>query len=116
MRIGAEGNALESQDAAGLACDCLVVTTGPKRRKPRPELPITFVTSEPGIGHFGLGGVADSKTMLESEFRSNDIKWIANAKVTKVEAGKMFVTELDKQGGVQKAHVLPFRYSMMFDI
>ena len=42
---------------------------------------ITFVTSEPYIGHLGLGGVGDSKSMLESELRNSDIKWITNAKV-----------------------------------
>ena len=63
-------------------------------------MPITFVTSEPYIGHLGLGGVGDSKSMLESELRDHDIKWITNAKTTKVEAGKMFVTELDEQGSV----------------
>lgn len=84
-----------------------------QRRKQRHQVPITFVTSEPYIGHLGLGGVGDSKSMLESEFRNNDIKWITNAKVTRVEVGKMFVTELDDQGAVKKEHELPFRYSMM---
>ena len=84
-----------------------------QRRKLRHQVPITFVTSEPYIGHLGLGGVGDSKSMLESDFRNNDIKWITNAKVTRVEAGKMFVTELDEQGAVKKEHELPFRYSMM---
>jgi sulfide:quinone oxidoreductase len=90
-----------------------IFNTDLRRRKLRNKVPITFVTSEPYIGHMGLGGVGDSKTMLESEFRSNDIKWIANAKVTRVEAGKMFVTELDEQGAVKKEHELPFKYSMM---
>lgn len=90
-----------------------IFNTDLKRRKLRNKVPITFVTSEPYIGHMGLGGVGDSKTMLESEFRSNDIKWITNAKVTKVEAGKMFVTELDDQGALRKEHELPFKYSMM---
>jgi sulfide:quinone oxidoreductase len=84
-----------------------------QRRKLRHKVPITYVTSEPYIGHLGLGGVGDSKSMLESEFRNNDIRWITNAKVTRVEAGKMFVTELDEQGAVKKEHELPFRYSMM---
>ncbi len=90
-----------------------IVNTDLKRRKLRNKVPMTYVTSEPYIGHLGLGGVGDSKSMLESEFRSNDIKWICNAKVTKVEAGKMFVTELDDQGGVKKEHELPFKFSMM---
>jgi sulfide:quinone oxidoreductase len=84
-----------------------------QRRKLRHKAPITFVTSEPYIGHLGLGGVGDSKSMLESELRSIDAKWITNAKVTKVEAGKMFVTEMDEHGQPKKEHELPFVYSMM---
>ena len=84
-----------------------------QRRKLRNKVPLTFVTAEPYVGHMGLGGVGDSKSMLESDFRNNDIKWITNARVTKVEAGKMFVTELDDAGQVKKEHELPFKFSMM---
>ncbi len=84
-----------------------------RKRKLRHKVPMTYVTSEPYIGHLGLGGVGDSKSMLESELRNHDIKWICNAKVTKVEAGKMFVSELDEAGQVKKEHELPFKYSMM---
>ena len=90
-----------------------IFNTDLKRRKLRNKVPITYVTSEPYIGHLGLGGVGDSKSMLESELRNNDIKWITNAKVTRVEAGKMFITELDEQGQLKKEHVLPFKFSMM---
>lgn len=90
-----------------------IFNTDLKKRKLRHKVPLTFITSEPYIGHMGLGGVGDSKTMLESEFRSHDIKWITNAKVTKVEDGKMFVTELDMQGNLVKEHELPFKFSMM---
>jgi len=61
-------------------------------RKIRSKVPMTFVTSEPYIGHLGLGGVGDSNGILESGMRDKHIKWICNAKVTKVEAGKMYVT------------------------
>ncbi len=90
-----------------------IFNTDLKRRKLRRKVPITYVTSEPYIGHMGLGGVGDSKSMLESEFRNNDIRWITNAKVTKVEAGKMFVTEMDENGQPKKEHELPFKFSMM---
>lgn len=90
-----------------------IVNKDLRKRKLRKKVPITYVTSEPYIGHLGLGGVGDSKGMLESEYRNNDIKWITNAKVTKVEAGKMFVTEFDMNGNVVKEHELPFKYSMM---
>ena len=84
-----------------------------RKRKLRNKVPITFVTSEPYIGHLGLGGVGDSKSMLESELRGHDIKWITNAKTTRVEAGKMFVTQVDDLGAVYKEHEVPFRLSMM---
>ena len=79
----------------------------------RSKVPITYVTSEPYVGHLGLGGVGDSKGMLESEFRSQDIKWITNAKVTKVTENTMFVEELDDNGNKLRDHELPFKYSMM---
>lgn len=90
-----------------------IVNTDLRRRKLRSKVPMTFVTSEPYVGHMGLGGVGDSKGMLESEFRNNDIKWITNAKVTKVEEGVMHVTQLDERGEVFKEHQLPFKFSMM---
>lgn len=90
-----------------------IFNTDLRRRKLRHKVPLTFVTPEPYIGHMGLGGVGDSKSMLESDFRNNDIKWITNAKVTRVEQGKMFVNEMDDQGNVKKEHELPFKFSMM---
>ena len=91
----------------------MIMDTDLRRRKIRDKVPMTFVTAEPYIGHLGLGGVGDSKGMLESELRNADVKWITNAKVTKVEAGRMFVSELDMQGNLLKEHELPFKFSMM---
>ena len=90
-----------------------ILDTDLRRRKIRNKVPITFVTSEPYIGHLGLGGVGDSKSMLESELRGHDMKWITNAKTTKVEDGKLFVTQLDDQGQVIKDHEVPFKLAMM---
>jgi sulfide:quinone oxidoreductase len=90
-----------------------IMETDLRRRKIRDRVPMTFVTAEPYIGHLGLGGVGDSKTMLESALREKHIKWICNARVTRVEAGMMHVTEHDEEGKPKKEHALPFRYSMM---
>ena len=84
-----------------------------RKRKLRHKVPITYVTSEPYVGHLGLGGVGDSKSMLESEFRNHDIKWITNARTTRVEADRLFTTELDGLGNVLREHELPFLFSMM---
>jgi len=91
----------------------MILDTDLRRRKIRNKVPITFVTSEPYIGHLGLGGVGDSKSMLESELRGRDMKWITNAKTTKVEAGKMFVTQVDDLGNLVKEHEVGFKLSMM---
>jgi len=90
-----------------------IMDTDLKRRKIRDRVPMTYVTAEPYIGHLGLSGVGDSKGLLESAMRERDIKWICNAKVSKVEAGKMFVTEHNDDGTPKKEHELPFKYSMM---
>lgn len=90
-----------------------VFSTDLKKRKLRHKVPITYVTSEPYVGHLGLGGVGDSKSMLESEFRNNDIKWITNARTTRVDDGRMLVAEVDNNGATIKEHELPFKYSMM---
>jgi len=81
-----------------------IVSADLKRRRLRRKVPITFVTSEPYIGHLGLGGVGDSKGMLESEFRNHDVRWVTNAKTTRVEAGKLYATELDSAGAIVKEH------------
>ncbi len=90
-----------------------ILDTDLRRRKLRHKVPMTFVTSEPYIGHLGLGGVGDSKSMLESELRSRDTKWITNAKTTRVEAGKLFTTELDDRSQILKEHEIGFKLSMM---
>ncbi|MEO5335955.1 MAG: FAD-dependent oxidoreductase [Magnetospirillum sp. WYHS-4] len=91
----------------------MIVDTDLRRRKIRNKVPITFVTSEPYIGHLGLGGVGDTKGMIEAELRNRHIKWICNAKVDKFEAGRVFVSECDLEGKPAKTHELSHKYCMM---
>ncbi len=91
----------------------MIMDTDLRRRKIRDKVPMTFVTAEPYVGHLGLGGVGDTKGLLESEMRERHIKWINNAKVDKVEPGRMYVTEVDEDGGDKKSHELDFNYAMM---
>ena len=84
-----------------------------RKRKLRDKVPMTFVTSEPYIGHMGLGGVGDSKGLMESEMRQRHIKWIVNSKVAEVRAGEMTVVEHDAKGQPGESHVLPFKFSML---
>ena len=79
----------------------------------RDRVPMTFVTSEPYIGHLGLDGVGDTKSLLESEMREHHIKWICNARVDKFAPGEIHVSEISDDGSVKKAHVLPQTFTMM---
>jgi sulfide:quinone oxidoreductase len=81
--------------------------------KVRHKVPITYVTSEPYIGHLGLAGVGDSKSLLESELRQRDIKWLCNVRVDEVQAQQMLLSELDRKGNVDMQHNLPFVHSML---
>ena len=91
----------------------MIMDTDLRRRKIRDRVPMTFVTAEPYIGHLGLGGVGDSRGLMESALRERHIKWICNAKVSRVEAGRMLVAEHNDKGEVIREHELPFAYSMM---
>jgi sulfide:quinone oxidoreductase len=91
----------------------MIMDTDLRRRRIRDKVPMTFVTAEPYIGHLGVGGVGDTKGVLESEMRQRHIKWIVNAKVDKIEADKVHVNEVDEDGKPKKTHVLPFKFSMM---
>ncbi|WP_181702118.1 NAD(P)/FAD-dependent oxidoreductase [Chthonobacter albigriseus] len=81
--------------------------------KVRDRVPMTFVTAEPYVGHLGLDGVGDTKSLLESEMRQHHVKWVTNARIDKVEAGTMHVSELADDGSLKAAHDLPFAYSMI---
>jgi len=90
-----------------------IVDADLRKRKIRDKFPMTFVTAEPYIGHLGLAGVGDSKSMLESELRNHHIKWVTNAKTTKVEDGKLFADELNESGETIKQHEIDFDFAMM---
>ena len=61
----------------------------------------------------GLGGVGDSKGLIESELRERHIKWITNAKINAVTANEMTVNELDENGTLKNEHKLPFACSVV---
>jgi len=105
--------------AAGASCFgpayeyIFILDTELKKRKIRDKVPMHFVTPEPYIGHLGLDGVGDTKSLMESEFRDRHIRWTTNAKITGVTDGKISFTEFDEDGNEKKAHELPFKHSMI---
>jgi sulfide:quinone oxidoreductase len=65
---------------------------------------VTFVTAEPYLGHFGLGGVGDSAERVERFFARLGVEGLPNSSIAEVRDGEI---ELDS------GRVLPFAYSMI---
>lgn len=74
-----------------------------RKRKIRHKVPVTFVTSEPYIGHFGIGGLKSSKRIMEDEFANRDIKLITNQAVEEFTSEEVRIKDGTK---------LPFRLAM----
>jgi sulfide:quinone oxidoreductase len=91
----------------------LILDADLRKRKLRNKVPMTFVTSEPYIGHMGLGGVGDSKGIMEAEFRQRHIRWLTNASVQRIEPGVMTVATHDSAGAVVKSEAVDFKFSML---
>ncbi|MGB0212195.1 NAD(P)/FAD-dependent oxidoreductase [Algiphilus sp.] len=91
----------------------LMLDTDLRRRRLRHKVPITFVTSEPYIGHMGLGGVGDSKGLLESELRQRHIQWITNARVDQLAADSVTVVPHIEGGAPEAARVLESTFTML---
>ena len=90
-----------------------ILETALRKAKVRDRVPMTFVTSEPYIGHLGLDGVGDTKGLLESQMREHHVKWITNAKVKSFDPGMIHVEEVNEDGSTKKLHDLPFNFSML---
>jgi sulfide:quinone oxidoreductase len=90
-----------------------ILETELRRRRIRDRVPMYFVTPEPYIGHLGLDGVGDTKSMLESEMRQRHIKWYTNTRIDSVEAGLMRITQVNDDGSARAGHELKFAHSMI---
>ena len=54
------------------------------RRHLQDKIPITFITPEPFVGHFGIGGFGRSGAALQSMFEKLGIQSVADAAITRV--------------------------------
>jgi sulfide:quinone oxidoreductase len=75
-----------------------------KRRRMRHKVPITFVTPEPFLGHFGVGGMGKARQFLEGELEQRDIRYLTSAAISKI--GDASVELMDGK-------VIESRYSMI---
>jgi sulfide:quinone oxidoreductase len=66
--------------------------------------PVTFVSAEPYLGHFGLGGVGDSSKRVAQFLDHLGIEAVTSASISEVKDGEMHLGD---------GRVLPFAYSMI---
>jgi sulfide:quinone oxidoreductase len=75
-----------------------------RRRKMRHKVPIVYLTSEPYLGHMGVGGLGNSKRFIEDEFAERDIKPLVSQAIQEVAPGEIRLKDGNK---------IPFKLAMI---
>lgn len=75
-----------------------------REAKVRDRAPITFITAEPFLGHFGIGGMGKGQQMLEIFFKFLKIDPIVNVATEKVTPGEIHL---------QNGRRIPFKYAII---
>lgn len=75
----------------------------------RKRVPITWVTPEPVLGHFGIGGIWGGESMLKAFFKWQGIDYRANAAITEVTDDAVVLASGERLPATWKMLVPPFR-------
>ncbi|MFZ5771854.1 MAG: NAD(P)/FAD-dependent oxidoreductase [Thermodesulfobacteriota bacterium] len=75
-----------------------------RRRRMRHKVPILYLTSEPYLGHMGVGGLGNSRRFMEDEFAAKDIKPIVSQAIDEVAPGEIRLKDGTK---------IPFKLAML---
>ncbi len=75
-----------------------------RRRKVRDKVELTWITPEPFLGHFGIGGVTGGKLMVETFMKMYNINYITNAAIERIEKDRIVLKD---------GKELPYRMSML---
>lgn len=75
-----------------------------RKKKMRHKVPIIYLTSEPYLGHMGVGGLGNSKRFLEDEFAEREIKPIVSQAIEEVIPDEVRLKDGSK---------LPFKLAMI---
>ncbi|MCS7219714.1 MAG: FAD/NAD(P)-binding oxidoreductase [Anaerolineae bacterium] len=75
-----------------------------REARARDRAPITFITAEPFLGHFGIGGTGKGQQMLELFYKFLKIEPIVNVAIDKVTSGEIHL---------QDGRRIPFKYAIV---
>src|SRR5205807_1076456 len=68
------------------------------------RVPLTYVTAEPFLGHFGIGGLPGGEKLLGLFCRKEGIQTVTNTAMTEVTPGKLALADV---------RILDFAYAMI---
>lgn len=63
-----------------------------RRRNVRKKVDITWITPEPFLGHFGIGGIIGGKSMLQTFMKMYGIKWKVNTIIQEIKKDKIILS------------------------
>jgi len=96
--------ATQGASCFGAAYEFLFNTSYQLRMAKLGRVPLTFVTAEPFLGHFGMGGLPGGEKLLTMFLRKEGITAITGAAVDEVTGDQVTLADGTR---------LPFRYAMM---
>ncbi|MBI5870876.1 MAG: NAD(P)/FAD-dependent oxidoreductase [Actinobacteria bacterium] len=70
----------------------------------RDRIDITWITPEPFLAHFGIGGMAGGEAMLKSFMKMFNIKYVVNSEIEKITGDEVVLKD---------GRQLPYKYSMI---
>lgn len=85
--------------AAGASCVgpayeiAMMIDTVLRRARKRHRFSIAFVTPEPFLGHFGVGGIGASPRMIQDEFAERHIQSVVNARIASADPGRLVLAD-----------------------
>ena len=75
-----------------------------RKRKVRKKVEVTWITPEPFLGHFGIGGISGGRKMLEAFMKMYKINWHTNAVIKEIQSDRITLGD-----GTQ----LPYKMAML---
>ncbi len=76
----------------------MMIDTVLKKAKKRHRFTLSFITPEPFLGHFGVGGIGMSPRMIQDEFADRDIESIIDAKIVETHSDRLVLDDGCERG------------------
>ncbi|MBI1745950.1 MAG: FAD-dependent oxidoreductase [Acidobacteria bacterium] len=71
----------------------MMIDTVLRKAKQRHQFTLSFITPEPFLGHFGVGGIGMAPRMIEDEFADRDIEPIVDAKIVEARPDRLVLQD-----------------------